>query len=439
MTLFPPDEPTVLRAAPPAPVVHPTFSVTELVDRVNGVLHRDLGAGVWVRGEIQGWNERGPHAYFRLVEDGPSGKAVVNVQLFAPARARLRPLLERHRLRLSDGIQVRVFGRLELYAPSGQLGLKVSDLDPTFTLGDLAARRDDLLRRLVADGRFDANRGRPLSAAPLRLGVVTSTASAAWADFVHEIERSGFAFQVQVADVRVQGPAAPQMISRAISWFSSRKGLDAVVVIRGGGSRTELVTFDDEGVATAIANCPIPVFTGIGHEIDRSIADEVAHTAVKTPTACATALVERTAAFLLAIDASWMSVASRAALAVDRSAVRWDRQVARLRTQSERVTARADGRLDAAVHALTKVPQRLDAEGRHLDGLAAQVRLADPVNALRRGWSITRTVDGRVVRDPTTLAVDDVLITTFATGSARSRVVAAEADTAPAPSEDPTS
>ena len=279
---------------------NPTFTVGELADAVNQALRRTFNDGVWVRGEIQGWNERGGHAYFSLADDTPGRQAVVRVQFFAPARQRLRPLLAKHRLRLSDGMKVRIFGYLDFYAPGGQLGLKLADLDPRFTLGDLAQQRDQVLRRLAADGALDANRRHRLSAVPLRIGIVTSAGTAAWHDFHDELRRSGLGFRLLLADTRVQGPEAGRRVARAIRALSTHalahrndeQGLDVLVVIRGGGSRNELATFDAEPIARAIAEAPIPVLTGLGHEIDRSVADEVAHTSLKTPTACAAALVQ---------------------------------------------------------------------------------------------------------------------------------------------------
>jgi len=258
----------------------PTFSVPELAEAINGALRRRFDDGVWVRGEIQGWNERNQHAYFRLVEDGADGKAVLNVQFFANARNRLRPLLMKNRLHLADGLKVRIFGHLDFFAPSGQLGLKMSGIDPRFTLGELALQRDDVVRRLAEAGLLERNRRRPLALAPLRVGVVTSLASAAYADFLHEIERSGLAFQLRVIDVRVQGEWAVTEVTQALRTLGRHADLDAVVHIRGGGSRSELATFDHEAIATAIATSALPVFTGLGHEIVRSVADEVAHTAL---------------------------------------------------------------------------------------------------------------------------------------------------------------
>ena len=134
--------------------------------------------------------------------------------------------------------------------------------------------------------------------APLRVGVVTSESSAAWADFRHEIERSGIGFRLLLADVRVQGESAVRDVSTAIRSLGLRTDLDVIAVVRGGGSRAELATFDAEEIARAIAASPLPVITGIGHEIDTSVADEVAFLRFKTPTACATGLVERVSEFV---------------------------------------------------------------------------------------------------------------------------------------------
>ncbi len=422
----------------------PTFSVGELADAINGVLRRKFADGVWVRGEIQGWSVRGPHAYFRLVEDTDAGKAAINVQFFAPAQARLKPLLMKNRLRLADGLKVRIFGHLDFFAPSGQLGLKMSGIDPRFTLGELALQRDDVVRRLVATGLYDRNRGRRVSPAPLRIGVVTSTASAAWADFLHEIERSTLAFHLRVIDVRVQGERAVTEVTAAVRTLARHRDLDALVIIRGGGSRSELATFDDEAIATAIALSPIPVFTGLGHEIDRSVADEVAHSALKTPTACAAALVEHVIAYQQRTELLWTAIERKAergvtaaandvaelahgvrlrvVAAVQRADQRLSQRARRVGIGASRVVERADTRLAVAASAIGRAAQRLDPELRHLDAVEQRVRLLDPVHTMARGWSITRTVDGRTVRDAAQVQPGEQIITTFANGTAHSRV-----------------
>lgn len=421
-----------------------TYGVGELIGAVNAVLSDGFIGGVWVRGEIQSWKDRGNHAYFDIVDATDGAKATLAVKFFAPQRNRLRSLLLKSGLQLADGLKVRIHGSLDVYAPSGTFGFKMDGIDPNFSLGDMALQRDEVLRRLAEAGLLRRNAGVPLPVAPLRVGVVTSESSAAWADFRHEIERSGFGFVLSLLDVRVQGPAAVDDIAAAIRRLGTRTDLDAIAVIRGGGGRSELAVFDHEPIAVAIAESPLPVLTGIGHEVDRSVADEVAHLALKTPTACAAALAERVGEFMATVesvyaaiereadDAIQVAIAGVTALAgaighrVSASVARSDERLAersrRLRAGVATALEHATSRLVAAQAAVGRAPQRLEPELRHLDGLASRVRLLDPVHTMARGWSITRTADGRTVRSAADVAAGDRIITTFATGTATSRV-----------------
>lgn len=428
----------------------PTYSVRELAEAVNDVLDRGFRDGVWVRGEIQGLQERGNgHIWFNLTEEGEGGKATVSVVLFAGAAARMLPLLRRHRIRLENGITVRIHGRLDFFAPAGRVTLVMDQLDARFTLGQLAAQRDQLLRALVAEGLLDRNRRLPLPLAPLRIGVVTSRDAAAWHDFRAELHRSGFNFKLRVADVRVQGEGAEAGIADAVVALGRSAAplppVDVIVVVRGGGARTDLATFDAEVVARAIALSPVPVLTGLGHEIDRSVADEVAHTALKTPTACASALVERVQAYRDGVERAWAGVAARAGAAVARAdalvaaaarrisertaasvglaGARLDHHTLRLAREASLVLAAATARLDAhqgRVRAAGRV--RLAEAERTVDAAEARVRVLDPARTLARGWSITRRADGTVLRSVAGLRPGDELTTVVADGTVQSRV-----------------
>jgi exodeoxyribonuclease VII large subunit len=428
---------------------NPTYTVCELADELNRALRRTFSDGVWVRGEIQQYQESGAgHAYLTLADDSPGQKAVLRVQFFARARARLRPLLAQHRLRLGVGMKVRIFGRLDFYAPSGTIGLTMTDLDPRFTLGDLAQQREQVLRRLVADGLLDANRRRSLSPAPLRVGVVSSAGTAAWHDFHDELARSGLGFEIVLADTRVQGPTAARRVTRAVEALARhhrRHGLDCIVIIRGGGARNELAVFDAEPIARAIAAAPVPVLTGLGHEVDRSVADECAHTSYKTPTACAVALVQAVNAYVQRTEQAYVAVLAAAATglavaeqrlaerahriarrthaAVERADERLHVRVERLRVRAAGPLADADRRLVQRREVLVyRIPQLLAAEERHLAGLEARVRALDPATLLARGWTITRGPDGGLVRSVDDLAPGDVLTTQLADGTITSRV-----------------
>ncbi len=428
---------------------NPTYTVAELGEAINASFRRSFSDGVWVRGEITGWSDRGQHAYFTLVDDADDGngrgRPVVNVQFFANARMRLRPMLQRHRLRLGDGMKVRVFGYLDYYAPNGRVGLKMTGIDPRYTLGGIAQTRDDVIRRLVADGVLDANKRHALAPAPLHVGVVTSVGTAAWHDFHDELQRSGYGFALRVVDTRVQGERADRMVAAAIRTLAGDPELDVVVVIRGGGARNELAVFDAEVIARAIATSPVPVLTGLGHEVDRSVADEVAHTTLKTPTACAGALVSRVAGHVAELEATYAAIlrtatadlhAARAGLsatahriarrthaAVERADDRLAMRVAALRRTGPAAVRSAMARVDASearVHG--RAEAILQRAGDRLDVVAARVAAVDPAVQLARGWSITRGPDGTIVRSIADLAPGAALTTRVADGTVVSTV-----------------
>lgn len=431
---------------------NPTYTVGELADAINEQMRRGFSDGVWVRGEIDGLRNSGPHTYFALVEDGDDGRAVLNVSLFAPMKRNLTPLLKRSRLELANGMKVRIYGHLDFYAPTGRLGLKMAGIDPRFTLGELSQQRDEVVRRLVASGLFDANRRQRFSPVPLRVGVVTSVGTAAWHDFTDELQRSGFGFRLAVCDVRVQGEWAVQMVAGAIRTLGRRPDLDCVVVIRGGGARNELATFDAEPIALAVATCPVPVLTGLGHEVDRSVADDVAHTALKTPTACAGHLVDAVHAYVTSAEERWAAItasaghqltatatglsdrahriARRTHAAVERADERLGTRIDRVRVAPGRRLAAADRRAADDHDRLVRcAPRLLTAQDRALDAAESRLALLDPANLLRRGWSITRAVDGGLVRGPADAPVGSVIVTQLADGTVTSRVVAADAIT----------
>lgn len=438
---------------------NPTLTVGEFADAVNATLRRGFYEGAWVRGEIQGWRE-GPngHAYFNLVDDTDGVKATVAVSFFANSRMKLRPMLQKHRLRLGDGMKVRIHGFPDYYAPTGRLGLKMSGIDPRYTLGEISLARDELIRRLVADGSYDAQRRLRFPLVPLRVGVVTSVGSAAWHDFVQEITGSGLGFSLHVCDVRVQGDEAVAMVSaavRSLGRSATRLGLDVVVVVRGGGARSDLAAFDHERIARAVTGCPVPVLTGLGHEIDRSVTDEVAHRSLKTPTACAAALIEPVVAYRERTELAWQAVGLAARRSVERSdrrlgevghriALRTRSAVSiageRLDRQAQRIPAAARQALASEQRKVERAAGRLSGDARRhvrtstlvLDGFEGRVRVLDPAAALARGWSLTRRADGTLVRSIADVAEGDELTTLVHGGQVASRVTAM-LDTRPDP------
>lgn len=351
-------------------------SVSELIADVNDVLAREF-RDVWVYGEVgRVSNPSSGHCYFDLVEDDAGDKKVVSVKLFKGTRLALSAKMRQYDIDIASGIKVRIRGTPDVFAPSGSFGFKMSDIDPRFTLGDLAAKREEIVKRLQKDGLYDRNRRTSLPLVPLSIGLVTSKGSAAHADFMKTLEQSEIGFRVTLCDVRVQGEGAAVGVASAISALSAID-VDLIAVVRGGGSKTDLAAFDDETIARAIARCSKPVFTGIGHETDTSIADEVAYSWNKTPTACAAAIIECVDLFVRRVDKATqrLAVVVFAALAT-----------------SERRVADAIGRLR------TLRTSTLSAAKARIDLLATAIASHDPVVLMRRGWSITYDANGRVLK-----------------------------------------
>ncbi len=450
-----------------------TFSVAEFAGLVNELLDHTFPHDLWIQGEVRNLNRAASgHVYFTLVDPtddaGRSADAQLRVVLFEQTKHQVNAQIKRtgNGMRIEDGVAIRIRGVPGFFAPRGELNLRMTGIDPAYTLGQLAASRDRLLQMLADEGLLRRNAALPVGPAPMRVGLVTAAGSAAHADFMHELEASGYAFAVTLASCTVQGTAAAPTIAGAIA-ACQRSAVDVIAVVRGGGARTDLVAFDDEQVARAIAASEIPVFTGIGHEIDRAVADDVAHTALKTPTACAAHLVamaadvdrraaelwkaitEAASARLVEHDTQLTTAAARSGERVttvlahaDRTAVAAAQRVqdlasARLggaghRLAGHAATARlqARHRLSVATADTQRATRRLDTAAsrgleeadRRLDRAATTVRLLDPARVLARGWTITTTADGTVVRSSADAPAGTRLTTRVADGVISSTV-----------------
>ena len=379
----------------------PSFSVGQFTEVLNHVLKASFDEGVWVEGEIQGLRKPNPHAYFTLIENVDGVKAQLNINLFAGPLRNVQAKLRQQGIELKDGLKVRLFGRVEYYGPFGKLNLIATDVDTQFSAGDVAAKREELLRQLMEKGIDKLNKRIPVPLVPLRLGIISSSQAAGWADAQQHLTESGIGFAITFCDVRVQGDAAVSQIVAALNSLSRRDDIDLVMLMRGGGSKGDLAAFDDEQIAMAISKCSHPVFTGIGHEIDTSIADIVAHTANKTPTACAQSVIAIVESFLSELSYSAGSLRSLTQTAVERARSRIAVSVERLRTRPRT--------------ALERQTQKLMMH-------AASVRLLDPVTTMARGWSITRDSSGNVVRSISDIKKGDTVVTALADGSVTSTV-----------------
>ena len=379
----------------------PAVTVGQFSEVVNQLLSSAFDGGVWIEGEIEGLKKPNPHLYFSLIENVAGKKAQANINLFAGNLRAIQTKLRQQGLELKDGLRVRLYGIPDYYAPFGKLSIKAEDIDTQFTVGDVAAKREALLKALLEKGVDKLNKRRPVPLVPLRLGVVSSSQAAGWADAERQLLESGFGFSVSFIDVRVQGDDAPPQVVAALNTLSRRDDIDVVLLMRGGGSKSDLAAFDDERIALAISQCRHPVFTGLGHQIDTSIADIMAHTAHKTPTACAQEVIALVEEFLSDLASAQNQ----------------------LRLLTGNSLLRARGRVSMAIERLTTRPRNaLERQKQILEMRASTVRLLDPAVTMARGWSITRDSNGNVVRSTDQVSAGDVLVTSLAQGSITSRV-----------------
>ncbi|RMD96177.1 MAG: exodeoxyribonuclease VII large subunit [Deltaproteobacteria bacterium] len=291
------------------------YSVREINETIRLTLQARFPRPVWVCGEIKGCRIRAnpnEHIYLSLVDRDEAAwqssdiLAEIRVNIWRSVR---RKIFDRIRessvpFELQDGVRVKFLVKPDFYVKGGSVSLTALDIDPTYTLGQLAANKERILRELAAMGLLHRNEQLNLVSVPLDIGLITSEGSAAWHDFLEELKRWGFRFTIRFVPARMQGKETEREVCAAISTLS-REEVDVIAIVRGGGSRSDLSWFDNLAIGKAIARCPIPVITGIGHEIDESVADVVAWRSFKTPTATAQFLGERVATFLMEFDQAW--------------------------------------------------------------------------------------------------------------------------------------
>lgn len=385
--------------------VNDSLTVGELCEAVEYAISTCFPEEIWVQGMVAGISRsRAGHVYFDFVdanEIGVGSSAVLSVTLFAGAKARVNAILRQSgAARITDGVELKIRGRVNFYPPQGRIQLIMSSVDPAFTLGQLELARAKLLTDLEKSGLLRENARNPVPPLPLRLALITSHGSAAEADFLSQLATSGYPFEVYPISSLVQGPEAPTLLTTAIG-EATKLDVDAIALIRGGGAQTDLAAFDHPDLAQAIARSPHPVVTGIGHETDRSVADHVAHTSLKTPTAAASFFVDRVTDF----------------------ESRLDRAANRIGTASAMAALHQRNRLDStAARVLRAAEQHLQSQRHQLDTVGSRAKALDPILVMKRGWSITLGPDGHPVTSVRQLAAGDHLVTHLADGTVSSDV-----------------
>jgi len=370
---------------------------------------------VWVEGEVTELrrHERWATVFFTLKD--PADGSCVGV---AMARGRFDAL----RLDLSDGERVHVFGRPELYEQRGEFKLRALSIE-RFGVGAHLASLERLKATLAAEGLFSDTRKRPLPLLPRRIGIVTGNDAAAKRDVVTTIRTRFPPAAVLVAETYVQGPRAAAEIVAAIGALCEHEDVDVVILTRGGGSFEDLLPFSDERVVRAVAECPVPVVSAVGHEQDTPLCDLAADVRASTPTAAGKLVVPELVELFGRLDRARGALARNVRRSLDRDQQRLTRSVDRLRARPRMALEREDQRLEHTRERLRQAPAlAVERKRAALEKSAAKLVALSPVQTLERGYAIVRTDSGDVVASSSGVSGGTHVDVTLAEGGFGARV-----------------
>ena len=273
-----------------------SISLSELSSHIQETIRMNFDSSVWIRAEISELRENpGGHCYLELIEKDSNSDALLaksKATIWASTYRMLKPYFETSTGQtLRSGLNILVAVTVEFHGVYG-FSLNIRDIDPTFTIGEMAARRLQIIRQLEADGIVEMNKGLNFPVLPQRLAIISSPTAAGFGDFSDQLRSDKYAFYLKLFPAIMQGDQAESSIISALEKIYQNIDLfDVVVIVRGGGATTDLACFDSYELALNCAQYPLPVISGIGHQRDISILDMVAHTSVKTPTAAAELLI----------------------------------------------------------------------------------------------------------------------------------------------------
>lgn len=401
------------------------FTISTLNQRVLRAVRSAFPSPVWVDCEVEGINRARPggHAFFELVEkNGEKTISRVSAVIHVQDRPKIVKALESVGVNLEDGLVLRLQVRPDVYVPGGALQVAVLDVDLKSLQESVERNREKILKQLLKEGQLDANSRRALPLCPLRVGVITSINSDAMHDFVDELRRSHYAFDVTVYGAVMQGMQMEASILRGLSYFAERsQSFDVLVIIRGGGARTDLAWFDSFRLGLAVMRHPLRILTGIGHHRDQSVLDHVSW-ACKTPTAVANALVAHTDRFVGRLEQVSHRLQNILGQKVTSQMRKMDQLEFRMRHAAEKSLNRSSLVLEQRFERLERgVVRRLECIDNDIEKLSARVISSDPRHALKRGFVMVRAKQG-VIRSAQGVRAGDVVTLEFYDGEIRAKV-----------------
>lgn len=427
------------------------LSLFELNSLVRDVVAATLSDNYWVEAEIASINERGGHCYMELIEkddntNTPLAKA--SARCWKSKWSVIKPYFFRETGKnITTGIKVLLNVTAQFHENYGFAWI-VTDIDPTFTIGDMFAKRQKIIAQLKKEGMFDANRQLVLPLFTQRIAVISSPTAAGYGDFCNHLADNeyGYVFQTSLFEAVMQGEGVEKSVIAALEKiFSSADEYDCVVITRGGGATSDLSGFDTLELARNVVNFPIPIITAIGHDRDESVLDMISNVRVKTPTAAAAFLIDRLRNIDKHIDELKSRIAITCKNSMEREMMHVSQLASKIRSSFAVASTQHSAMLDRLftkaanimlvkisdeAHVIDKVKQRLSSaclmrfnnEEHRLELISRRLTAVDPTRILERGYSMTLH-NGKIVTSASSVGEGDELTTRFKDGSVTSRVI----------------
>ena len=382
---------------------HESLTLLDLQRLVRATLESRFDRPVWLNAEISELKvNRSGHCYLNLVEKGEGSatpRAEARAVIWRSTYAAISAKFERATgAKLSAGISIMVSVMVTYHEVYG-FSLQILDINTDYSLGEVERRRRQTIEQLKADGVWDMNHELRITPPALRIAIVSSATAAGYRDFVMEISRSPYRFELTLFDSLMQGDAAEESVLRAMYAIAEREEeFDIVAILRGGGSTSDLALFDSYAIASHVAQFPLPVFAGIGHDKDTSVVDMVAHTTCKTPTAVATTLIEMA-------DNEMARIEYYAQTLRDGVVARINGERLAIEQVSSQLSRSCVVMLSGLQHRLDILEESITSEARHMVGSQQQrleaideiIASHNPRNILSRGFAIVRDAEGRAI------------------------------------------
>lgn len=406
------------------------ITLLELNGRVKSTIQFEMPDAYWVQAEISSISPSGQgHCYLELVQKDATGRnflAKAKANIWRGTWLKIKPYFESQTGEtLKVGMKVLLQVTVTFHEVYGY-SLVVQDIDPTYTMGDMARRRKEIIEQLTKDGVIGLNRELEIPALPNRIAVISSATAAGWGDFRDQLANNiyGFQFYVKLFPALMQGDDVERSVISALNAVAMRRDdFDVVIIIRGGGAVSELSCFDSYNLAFNIANFPLPVITGIGHERDDTVADVVAHTKVKTPTAAAEFIINMVFDTASELENLTRRMSDSIVESMNAEKVRMERLSQKLPSLFAVLKARQEQILETIwIRSVNGVRNMLTTQSHKLEMMDKTLAAADPKVILKRGYSLAK-VNGRVAKCASDLKKGDRLTTVFADGSVESEII----------------